>query len=89
MNRIKKLSYCLLGFFFLATISLDSIAHITHIDADHELECPFSNNKPVEAELTALIDRIDVRTILIDAFTQSFYYKTKNSLFLSRAPPRI
>ncbi len=88
MNRLGKFSHLLVSFFFLATISLDSVAHVTHIDADHELECPFSNNNLVETDITEAIERIEFSPELTNAFTQNFYSKPSNSLFESRAPPR-
>ena len=89
MKHFGKFSHLLVSFFFLTTISLDSVAHATHHDVDHELECPFSNNNLIEAEAIETLNHIDFSPVFVDAFTQSFYFKQENNLFDTRAPPII
>ena len=87
MKRISKFTSLFVSFFFLTTISLDSVAHVTHVDGDHELECPLSNNNVVESDIVEAIERIEFSPELVASFTQNFYSKPSNSLFESRAPP--
>jgi hypothetical protein len=89
MNRLGKFSHLLVSIVFLTTISLDSVAHVTHIDADHELECPLSNNNIVESDTPNAIERMEFSPELVNSFVQKLYSKPSNSLFESRAPPRI
>ena len=90
MFRTKAILPLLATFFFVTTVSLDAVSHM-HFDDDHghEYECPFSNNKVIETDLSDPIKRVEFSPILVAEFSQRHYHSTTKFLFESRAPPKI
>tara|TARA_Y100000748_G_scaffold300038_1_gene297881 strand:- start:227 stop:499 length:273 start_codon:yes stop_codon:yes gene_type:complete len=90
MFRSKATLPLLATFFFVTTVSLDAVSHmLVHDDHGHEYECPFSNNKVIESDLSDPIKRVEFSPILVAEFSQKYYYSTTNFSFESRAPPKI
>ena len=90
MFRSKATLPLLATFFFVTTVSLDAVSHMhVHDDHGHEYECPFSNNKVIESDLSDPIKRVEFSPILVAEFSQKYYYSTTNFSFESRAPPKI
>ena len=90
MRRLMKTTTLLVGFFFVTTVSLDAVSHIhIHDDHGHEYECPFSNNKVIETDVSDPIKRVDLSPLIAVEFKQSYFHTTTNHLFDSRAPPKI
>ena len=90
MFRTKAILPLLATFFFVTTVSLDAVSHM-HFDDDHghEYECPFSNNKVIETDLSNPIKRVEFSPILVAEFSQKYYHSTTNFSFETRAPPKI
>ena len=85
-----KTTTLLVGFFFVTTVSLDAVSHIDiHDDHGHEYECPFSNNKVIETDVSDPIKRVDLSPLIAVEFKQSYFHTTTFHLFDSRAPPKI
>jgi len=90
MHRLSKIIPVLATFFFVTTVSIDAVSHMhIHDDHGHEYECPFSNNKVIEADLTDPIQRVELSPLLAAEFNENFFFSTTNLLFESRAPPKI
>ena len=90
MHRLMKTTTLLATFFFVTTVSLDAVSHIhIHDDHGHEYECPFSNNKVIETDVSDPIKRGDLSPLIVVEFKQSYFHATTNYLFDSRAPPKI
>ena len=90
MFRSKATLPLLATFFFVTTVSLDAVSHmLVHDDHGHEYECPFSNNKVIESDLSDPIKRVEFSPILVAEFSQRHYHSTTKFLFESRAPPKI
>jgi hypothetical protein len=90
MFRSKASIPLLVTFFFVTTVSLDAVSHMhVHDDHGHEYECPFSNNKVIETDLSNPIKRVDLSPLIVVEFKQSYFHTTTNHLFDSRAPPKI
>ena len=90
MFKSKAILPLLASFFFVITVSLDAVSHMhVHDDHGHEYECPFSNNKVIETDLSNPIKRVEFRPILVSEFSQKYYHPTTNFSFESRAPPKI
>ena len=90
MHRIMRIIPLLATFFFVTTVSLDAVSHMhVHDDHGHEYECPFSNNKVIESDLSDPIKRVEFSPILVAEFSQRYYHSTTNFSFESRAPPKI
>ena len=90
MFRSKATLPLLATFFFVTTVSLDAVPHMhVHDDHGHEYECPFSNNKVIETDLSDPIKRVEFSPILVAEFSQKYYHSTTNFSFESRAPPKI
>ena len=90
MFRSKATLPLLATFFFVTTVSLDAVSHMhVHDDHGHEYECPFSNNKVIESDLSDPIKRVEFSPILVAEFSQRYYHSTTNFSFESRAPPKI
>ena len=90
MHRLMKTTTLLATFFFVTTVSLDAVSHMhVHDDHGHEYECPFSNNKVIESDLSDPIKRVEFSPILVAEFSQRHYHSTTKFLFESRAPPKI
>ena len=90
MHNIRTFSALLATFFFVTTVSLDAVSHV-HADDNHghEYECPFSNNKVIETDLSDPIKSVEFSPILISEFSQKYYQSTTKFSFESRAPPKI
>ena len=55
----------------MTTVSLDAVSHMhVHDDHGHEYECPFSNNKVIETDLSDPIKRVEFSPILVAEFSQ-------------------
>ena len=90
MFRSKATLPLLATFFFVTTVSLDAVSHMhVHDDHGHEYECPFSNNKVIETDLSDPIKRVEFSPILVAEFSQKYYYSKTNFSFETRAPPKI
>mgnify|MGYP003307954061 FL=1 len=90
MFRSKATLPLLATFFFVTTVSLDAVSHMhVHDDHGHEYECPFSNNKVIETDLSDPIKRVEFSPILVAEFSQKYYHSTTNFSFETRAPPKI
>ena len=90
MFRSKATLPLLATFFFVTTVALDAISHMhVHDNHGHEYECPFSNNKVIESDLSDPIKRVEFSPILVAEFTQKYYHSTTKFSFESRAPPKI
>ena len=90
MFRSKATLPLLATFFFVTTVSLDAVSHMhVHDDHGHEYECPFSNNKVIETDLSNPIKRVEFSPILVAEFSQKYYHSTTNFSFETRAPPKI
>ena len=90
MFRTKAILPLLATFFFVTTVSLDAVSHM-HFDDDHghEYECPFSNNKVIETDLSDPIKRVEFSPILVAEFSRKYYHSTTNFSFETRAPTKI
>ena len=85
-----KTTTLLAALFFVTTVSLDAVSHIDiHDDHGHEYECPFSNNKVIETDVSDPIKRVELNPLIVVEFKQSYFHTTTNLLFESRAPPKI
>lgn len=90
MHRITRIIPLLATFFFVTTVSLDTVSHMhTHDNHGHEYECPFSNNTVIETDVSDPIKRVELNPLIVVEFKQSYFHTTTNLLFESRAPPKI
>jgi len=90
MHRVTRIIPLLATFFFVTTVSLDAVSHMhTHDNHGHEYECPFSNNKLIETDVSDPIERVEFSPLLADAYIQTFLFQTEQRLAQSRAPPKI
>ena len=87
MHKLMKTTTLLAAFFFVTTVSLDAISHIDiHDDHGHEYECPFSNNKVIETDVS---DPIKESTLVLLSLLNSSKVTFTQQLIIYLIPEHL